>query len=775
MNSAKCCIEIFNILVSFIENYYTNSSAQSLSASSKYFNYYSSIRKEIFEFLLRIRSDPHKKCLLINRTNRRTSKQSQYLLLTLNESKIFSDNHLQETGTPLNEEDEENESDNEFKNIALTTSSECQIDMGRILGIVELCLDKETDWHVLMRVLADLPYALQYEMNLIKSSNFINRLVKYFCKKDLKDLRNKPENLTKQDYMNKFYPLLASIVLYHPMLERQAQESILQNFAHGISHTRNRYCLEILTIAMVEMHETNSLQLGEILLKLSQFSPSPHMALPVLELLSTMSEFKRIVDFIFGRKELYISVFAIAIKYTNPIKFDSFVVQLAHYVICIWFLKSKQEIRKNCASFICKFLHKEVIQEIDLLKTKHTMMDNAASVNEQQQHSTRRELSDALKVFYKELVEITIDFMSNNMFAEQASHTTSASQFNTKENRCSSDFFVDIYTNLTYATTSSNYLRSTSLKSQDLLAANLLMSSGVGSGVDSNGPNSGSGGQLKANKGLSRQWLVGNKIIQVKTGLFSNLCLEDSMPHLNSKSKSNSISVSAQQQQQQQQPPLLQQNQSKIMAKTAAIDIPSANLNLNSNSLALNNHSLVALAANITHTNDSSVASSNASSTATSISNNNSFSSVSLNSNHNHMHLNHHNHNSILGSNSNEKDIFDETIEETAAAAAQQQQLVNAQQHMDLNEDLLTSQQIDDASTSNTNGGSVMHNLLPSSSSTASPSNLIRRSKMKRRYKSGLPLTNNMNENETSEEFNLRQYYDFALSKQSKDDSGVFF
>jgi len=35
--------------------------------------------------------------------------------LTLNERKNFSGNHLQETGTSLNEEDEENESHKEFK------------------------------------------------------------------------------------------------------------------------------------------------------------------------------------------------------------------------------------------------------------------------------------------------------------------------------------------------------------------------------------------------------------------------------------------------------------------------------------------------------------------------------------------------------------------------------------------------------------------------------------------------------------------------------------
>ena len=270
--------------------------------SLKYANYYGQIRKEIFEFLLRIRSDKHNKCLLINPSNTRTHKESAYLLLALSETRIQLDADKAES------------------------LSECEIDLGRILRVIELCLERELDWHVLMRVLADLPYSLQYEMSLVKKSHFINRLIRSFYKKDLSVFRNKPELISKLDYMNKYYPLLASLVLYHPWLERSAQESILHSFALGINPTRNRYCLEILTIAIIEMHETNSNQCGDILLKLSQFSPSQNMALPVLELLSTMSEYRRIVDFIFGRKELYISVLAIAIKYTNPVKILFFII-----------------------------------------------------------------------------------------------------------------------------------------------------------------------------------------------------------------------------------------------------------------------------------------------------------------------------------------------------------------------------------------------------------------------------------------------------------------
>lgn len=49
----------------------------------KYFNYYATIRRDIFEFLLRIRSNKQGKVLLINRLNRRKYQESKYLILSL--------------------------------------------------------------------------------------------------------------------------------------------------------------------------------------------------------------------------------------------------------------------------------------------------------------------------------------------------------------------------------------------------------------------------------------------------------------------------------------------------------------------------------------------------------------------------------------------------------------------------------------------------------------------------------------------------------------------
>lgn len=104
---------IFDILVDYLNSQYTNYTSianlspnqsqtpinnqnpSSLSAMAaerlttqqpqgvKYFNYYATIRKEILDFLLRVRSDRSGKVLLVNKLNRRRFAQSKHLHLSL--------------------------------------------------------------------------------------------------------------------------------------------------------------------------------------------------------------------------------------------------------------------------------------------------------------------------------------------------------------------------------------------------------------------------------------------------------------------------------------------------------------------------------------------------------------------------------------------------------------------------------------------------------------------------------------------------------------------
>lgn len=58
----------------------------------------------------------------------------------------------------------------------------------------------------------------------------------------------------------------------------------------------------------------------------------------------------------------YLSVFAIAMQYTNPSRYSHYTVSLAYQVICIWFLKCKLESRKRYVNFIVRGLVKVLSQ-----------------------------------------------------------------------------------------------------------------------------------------------------------------------------------------------------------------------------------------------------------------------------------------------------------------------------------------------------------------------------------------------------------------------------
>lgn len=48
----------------------------------------------------------------------------------------------------------------------------------------------------------------------------------------------------------------------------------------------------------------------------------------------------------------YMSVLAISLPYSNPFKYNHFIVSLAHHVIAVWFLKCRLPFRKDFVKFI---------------------------------------------------------------------------------------------------------------------------------------------------------------------------------------------------------------------------------------------------------------------------------------------------------------------------------------------------------------------------------------------------------------------------------------
>lgn len=72
------------------------------------------------------------------------------------------------------------------------------------------------------------------------------------------------------------------------------------------------------------------------------------------------------------------------------------------------------------------------------------MTENSASsqsMGKAEENKLKNTLTDGMKVFYRELVEITMDFMSNNMFFNNAANRQLNSIYNKNEH------IVDVYSN----------------------------------------------------------------------------------------------------------------------------------------------------------------------------------------------------------------------------------------------------------------------------------------------------------------------------------------
>lgn len=129
-----------------------------------------------------------------------------------------------------------------------------------------------------------------------------------------------------------------------------------------------------LTTCILEMRDVMVKLLPEVLLSMSKLSATTQIAVPVLEFLSSKYSKIKIINFIlfygvfcifpvlsrlpkvFSNfvADQYMSVFAIALPYTSPFKYNHYTVSLAHRVIAIWFLKCRTSFRRNFVDFIIK-------------------------------------------------------------------------------------------------------------------------------------------------------------------------------------------------------------------------------------------------------------------------------------------------------------------------------------------------------------------------------------------------------------------------------------
>ncbi|XP_073504490.1 tuberin isoform X4 [Phyllobates terribilis] len=252
-------------------------------------------------------------------------------------------------------------------------------------GTILQCLKQETDWKVLKLVLNKLPECLRYKLLILSSPCNIDQLSASLCTmlsdRSASDrLYNTPDGFSRTDLQLAVVPVLTALTSYHPYLDISKQKEMVRCLETGLIYRCAKQCVVALSMCMVEMPGILIKSLPVLIVKLTHISATVTMAIPMLEFLSTLVR----LPHLYGNfaAEQYVSVFAISLPYTNPSKFNQYIVFLAHHVIAMWFIRCRLPFRRDFVPYITKGLRSNVLQSFDDTPEKGSFRARSTSLNE---------------------------------------------------------------------------------------------------------------------------------------------------------------------------------------------------------------------------------------------------------------------------------------------------------------------------------------------------------------------------------------------------------
>ncbi|KAM5332107.1 tuberin isoform 9-T10 [Glossophaga mutica] len=297
------------------------------------------------------------------------------------------------------------------------------------------CLKQETDWKVLKLVLSKLPESLRYKVLIFTSPCSVDQLSSALCSmlsgpKTLERLRGTPEGFSRTDLHLAVVPVLTALISYHNYLDKTRQWEMVYCLEQGLIYRCASQCVVALAVCSVEMPDIMVKALPILVVKLTHISATASMAIPLLEFLSTLARLPHLYRNFAA--EQYASVFAISLPYTNPSKFNQYIVCLAHHVIAMWFIRCRLPFRKDFVPFITKGLRSNVLLSFDDTPEKDSFRARSTSLNERPKRiqtsltsaslgsadeNSMAQADDNLKNLHLELTETCLDMMARYVFS----------------------------------------------------------------------------------------------------------------------------------------------------------------------------------------------------------------------------------------------------------------------------------------------------------------------------------------------------------------------
>ncbi|KAM6079570.1 tuberin isoform 7-T7 [Theristicus caerulescens] len=358
---------VYEMLIHHVQRHYIY--AYSLAVAS-------SIRLQVFDFLLMLRADSLHRLGLSNKDG--AVRFSPYCLCDFVEAeKRASEKKPTGTLSPPS-------------GSPSVPSQNATIRIGHlpysmVFGVLLQCLKQETDWKVLKLVLNKLPESLRYKVLFLTSPCNIDLLASALSymltdKKTTDRLHGTPEGFSRTDLHLAVVPVLTALISYHNYLDKAKQREIVYCLEHGLIYRCANQCVVALSVCSVEMPDIIIKALPVLIVKLTHISATANMAIPLLEFLSTLARLPHLYRNFAA--EQYASVFAISLPYTNPSKFNQYIVCLAHHVIAMWFIRCRLPFRKDFVPYITKGLRSNVLLSFDDTPEKDSFRARSTSLNE---------------------------------------------------------------------------------------------------------------------------------------------------------------------------------------------------------------------------------------------------------------------------------------------------------------------------------------------------------------------------------------------------------
>ncbi|XP_072932345.1 tuberin [Epargyreus clarus] len=333
----------------------------------------------------------------------------------------------------------------------------CVVPAGRAARVLSAALTREAEWAVLAHVLRALPHLLQARaLALGRRAADLDLLAATLCAMVSERgagagagpgaggaaagagpgaggaAAGAGGRLPVSEFHAAALPALAALAPYHASLEPQTQQRIVRCLLkYGMVLRTPQPYINALTLFTLETRDTMVKMLPEVLLDLSKISDTKAIASPMLEFLSTLTRLPRVfASFV---EDQYMSVFAILLPYTNPSRYNHYVVSLAHHVIAAWFLKCRLSYRRNFVRFIIHGLHNYIIMPFE--EQMHYKTNNFPQTSANEDSSNRQRSSSvgskavsraplsgggaaasAPAAFHVELTETCVDLLARYTF-----------------------------------------------------------------------------------------------------------------------------------------------------------------------------------------------------------------------------------------------------------------------------------------------------------------------------------------------------------------------